>query len=644
MPESFQAKWRKFRETCDPASVRILIVFAFLETLLSIYLIAGPNPWESSIIKRIAAGKSLRLEHFIVIGLWWGCLLGWIGTLIGLATSRWWGRPQTGIHPDLNPIGPKAAKWTLIFAMAAMALAVWPRMARLHHSLWNDEEYHLRTYVLGNWEPKGDGTLKLDAVTWKQAIFGNEKGNNHIWASIESRIGHRLSGNDWSDTTTFSETGLRALPFASGILTVGVLVLLGAALGSPRAGLAAGLILALHPWHVRWSVEIRGYSTMLFASTAGLFCLLRAFQTNRWRWWLGFALAQTLTLLSFAGSVYVVAAQNLVAFSLIAWSGAAGPVRLGSAARLLVAGILSFIPVALIMGPHVPQIAQYLKSSHDYAEIGRGWFIDLWSHLSTGLRPTGDAPGSTMGISAGDLIQAAPWKRWILNALLPAFLLAGLFQMTKQDWRTRLVGATLLLAGILAVVHNSLSGSAFMTWYVIYLVPLFALAVAQGALLLGKLRPNTLGSLPLIVAAGFSVVTAPALGRIMQVPRQPIRETVAAMRGISPALQEADARVLTASFGDGARQMLSYDPRLKVLKTPEELQALIQQATDGPNPLFLCFRGPASMATESPALLQAVLTDPRWLKLPSVQGMEAMLSYDLYRFAPEAIEKIELKN
>lgn len=644
MAESFQAKWRRFRETCDPASVRILIAFAILETLLSIYLIAGPNPWEDSITKRIAAGKELKLDQFITIGVWWGCLLGWIGTLIGLATSRWWGRPQSGVHPDLSPPGAKAVKWTLIFALAAMALAVWPRMARLNHSLWNDEEYHLRTYVLGDWEPKGDGTLELDAVTWKEAIFGNEKGNNHIWASVESRLGHRLSGHDWSKDTTFSEAGLRALPFLSGILTVGVVVLLGAAFGSPRAGLAAGLILALHPWHVRWSVEIRGYSTMLLAITAGLFCLLRAFQTNRWRWWLGFALAQAMTLLCFAGSVYVVAAQNLVAFSLIALSGAAGPVRLGNAARLLVAGILSFIPIALIMGPHVPQIAQYLKSSHEYAEIGRGWFIDLWSHLTTGLRPTGDPADTSLGLSAAELMQAPPWRRWMLNGVIPLLLLLGIFQMARQDWRTRLVGATILLAGLFAVVHNSFSGSAFLTWYVIYLVPLFALVLAQGALQVGKLRPRTLDSLPLVVAAGFSVVTAPALARIMQVPRQPIRETVAAMRGMSPALQEADARVLTASFGDGARQMLSYDPRLKVLKTPDDLRALIQQASDGQNPLFLCFRGPASMSVESPALLQAILSDPRWQKLPPVQGMEAMLSYDLYHFAPEAIEKIELKN
>jgi hypothetical protein len=129
----------------------------------------------------------------------------------------------------------------------------------------------------------------------------------------------------------------------------------------------------------------------------------------------------------------------------------------------------------------------------------------------------------------------------------------------------------------------------------------------------------------------------------MSVPRQPTREAVADMRGISPALTTADPHPLTASFGDGARQMLSYDPRLQILKTSQELSALINRAVSENCPLFLCLRGPATIASEAPELLQAVISDPRWQKLPSVSGMEAKLSYDLYRFAPSEIQRIQLQ-
>ena len=638
-----QARWHPFRDSRDPASLRVLLALAAASTLLALYLLLGPNPWEPSLLKRLAAGKPLKLDHFIQIGLWWGALASLAAALLALATLHWWSPPLSAVYPDLAPPPPRAARWTLLFAFAAMLLAAWPRIARLDHSLWNDEEYHLRTYALGTWEPTPEGALTFQPISWKEAFFENEKGNHHLWASVESRLGHALSGHDWTPQTSFSEAGLRLLPCASGILTVGLLVLLGAALGSSRAGLAAGLILALHPWHVRWSVETRGYSTMLLAITASLLCLVRALQTNRWRWWLGYAAAQTLFLLCFAGSVYLAAAQNLVALTLIFTSKNPFTLRRNSASRLITAGILSFIPTALLLGPHLPQIAAYLHSAHDYAPIGPSWFTDLWAHLVTGLRPDADPPGTSQGLALANLIEAAPWKRYLLYGLIPCLSALGLFALLRQDWRTRLVAASLLLAALLAIAHNALSGTAFLTWYLLYLLPAFALSLVWGALALAKALPRSPSSFPLAAALLYSLLTAPALARIIAVPRQPIRETVAAMRGQAPALQAADDHILTASFGGGARQMLSYDPRLHILKTTADLENLIQLALSTQRPLFLCFRGPDAIAAECPELLAALTSDPRWQALPPILGMEAMLSYHLYRFAPDAIPKISLQ-
>lgn len=632
---------QRFKGSRDPASCWVVFALLAVAVTWAIYLMAGPRPWEDSLVKRLASGKSLKLEHYIQIGVWWGAAAGFLASLVGLATVKWWSLPQAAVYPDLQPPSRTVVRWTWCFAVAATLLAAWPRYARMDHSLWNDEEYHLRSYVLGEFKPTEDGSLTFEAVTWPEAIFLNEKGNHHIWASIENRFGHFLSGHSAGDDT-FSEAGLRLVPFVSGILTVGTLVLLGAALGSPRAGLAAGLILALHPWHVRWSVEIRGYSTMLFAITAGLLCLVRALQTNRWRWWFGFAAAQALFLLCFAGSVYVVAAQNVVALLVIWRSGAPGTIRRAGAARLITAGIFSFIPTALILGPHVPQLAAYLKSANEYAPIGLGWFTDLWTHLVTGLRPSGDPPGTSVGIALSDLTDTAPWKGWIVFGLIPLLSLGGLGALLRQDWRTRLVAGTLLLAAGLAIVHNALSGAPFLTWYLLYLLPLFALSLVWAARGLMALQPRALTSLPLIFAVLFSLFTASALGKMMHIPRQPIREVVAAMRGSAPALGKADPKILTASFGDGARQMLSYDPRLRLLKSPADLEALIHLAINSQQPLFLCLRGPAAMAQENPVLLQAVTGDPRWQRLPPVLGMEAMLSYDLYRFAPESVSRLQL--
>lgn len=635
-------EWPRFRQSRDPASLRVVMGLAIIFVALSVYLLAGPNPWESSITKRLASGKALKLEQLIPYGLWWGALVAWGAAGFALATVRWWSRPHTAVFPDLQPPGPRAGKWTMIFAIAAMALACWPRVARMNHSLWTDEEYHLRTYVWGSVKTDLTGSTKFDAITWPEAVFGNEKGNNHLWSSIEARVGHQLTGHGWGPESTFSESSLRLFPFTTGILTVGMMVLLGTALGGPRIGLAAGLILALHPWHVRWSVEIRGYSTMLFAIVAGLHCLVRALQTNRWRWWTGYSACQCLFLLCFAGSLYVAAAQNLVTLGIILCSAAPAAVRWAGASRLVTAGILSLILTALLFGPHVPQITAYLNAAHEYAPISPAWFVDLWTHLVVGLQPVSDPPGTSLGMGMDQLAAAAPWKKSIVYLVFPALTALGLFTLLRQDWRTRLVGGTLLAAGLLAVIHNSLSGAPFLTWYLLYLIPLFILCLIFGGLALVRLRPKQLASLPLILTVVFAIVTAPAMERMMNIPRQPIREAVGAMIGMPYQPGKSHPEILTASFGDGARQLQSYDRDLRILKTTAELAALILKATAESKPLYLCLRGPHLVAAEAPELHRALTTDARWQQLPPVQGMEAMLSYEIYRFAPASIGRIKL--
>ena len=637
------AKWGEFRESRDPASLRVLVALLLCATGLALYLILEPRPWDGSISRRLSAGKELKLEHFIQIGMWWGAAVGFLASIAGLATVQGWSRPHTAVYPELRPPTHRVLRWTWVFAGAAVLLAIWPRSSRLDHSLWNDEEMHLRYYVLGKYEPASDGSLAFDPVSLQDSVFFNKKGNNHLWSALEVRAGHLLSGHDWSPGSGFSERGLRGAPFISGVLTAGILVLLGAAMGSARAGLAAGLIIALHPWHVRWSVEIRGYSTMLLAITGGLLCLVRALGTNRWRWWLGVAFAQAIFLLCFAGSLYVAAAQNLVALVCILRSGSAQMIRWCSAFRLMVAGVFSLIPVALLMGPSVPQIAAYLREHHSYAPIDMAWFADLWAHLVTGLRRIGDAPGLSAGLGVNDLTASAPWRGWVIFGILPALTVIGLWFLFRQDWRTRLVAGTLLLAAVLALGHNALSGTAFVTWYLLYLIPLFALSLAWAGKGLHSFYPKIPSSLPLFVAVLFSVTISPALQKITTMPRQPIREVVAAMRGVSPALTQADPGILTASFGDGARQMLSYDPRLQVLKTTADLDRLTDLATSAKRSLMLCFRDREGMKVEEPQLLEAVTADPRWQRLPDIQGMEAMWSYELYRFAPDIVEKIGLK-
>lgn len=632
--------WRAFLGRRGPANAAAVVATAAALAGLVIFLLAGDKPWGGEIAKRLAAGRELKLEHLVTIGLWRGAAAGAALCALALAAWRWWSLPQAPVFPEAENPAPagtsqRGRRWIWVFAGITALLAAWPRSARLDHSLWNDEEVHLRNYVWGAYEPGEDGALRFKPVDWRHALFYNKKGNNHQWASVECRLGHLLTGGNWGPESVFRERHLRLFPWLSGILTCGAVVLLGAAMGNPRAGLAAGLMLALHPWHARWSVEIRGYSTMMFAMTAGLLCLLRALQSNRWRWWAGFAACQAVFLLCFAGSLYVAAAQNLVALAVIWKSPAAFPARRQAAARLALAGVWSAVPVALLTGPTIPQLLAYLKLPHGYSLMDKWWYADLWAHLTTGLRLNGDPPGASNGLGVNDLVAATPWRGWMVKFALPALFVSGVYFLLKSGWRARLVAGAVLLGGGMALAHNTLSHSPMMTWYVVYLTIPFVLALAWAAAELGRFYPRAARSLPPLMAVVFALFTSPALAKIMSVPRQPIRETVQATRGVSPALKGADDKILTASFGAGARQMLSYDPRLRVLKTPEEMDRLEEQAIAENRPLYLTLRGREGLKTEEPELTAALERDPRWRLVERVLGMEEMLSYEIYEFSPD---------
>ncbi len=94
-----------------------------------------------------------------------------------------------------------------------------------------------------------------------------------------------------------------------GTLGVAFIYLLGRTLGGPRAGLLAALFLAISPFAVSWSQEMRMYIGASAAATASLWAALRYWQTGRWRPWALYVLATAagLWLLYLSVSVLIIA-------------------------------------------------------------------------------------------------------------------------------------------------------------------------------------------------------------------------------------------------------------------------------------------------------------------------------------------------
>ena len=630
----------------EPASLRVMALLGILALGLVVFLISADKPWAAAVVKRLHSEKGPRLADYITMGMWWGGVAALGSCIAGLLLQKWWSLPSGGAFPREEPAhSPAMRKWVLATTLAAVFLAGWVRQPRLSHGLWNDELMHLRYYTWGAHELQEDGKMKFDPVTWQEALFQNKKGNNHIWASIEARVGHLLGGGTWDGEKPFTEAWLRTLPFLSGLGTVVLIALLGGAMGNARAGFAAALIVAMHPWHARWSVEIRGYSTMMLAITGALYCLIQALQTGRWRWWLGFSAAQTVFLLAFAGSLYVAVAINCVALLLLWRQATPGRDRAAAVTRLLVSGFLSVVPLALIMGPSVPQILAYLRTDHSYEVLNGAWFQDLAASLLSGLSSTVNPEGDGGGLSFQSLAASSLWRQVLLLGILPLLILGGLWILLRQSWRTQLACGTLLVAGLLAVGHNALNHSPMMTWYLLYLIPLLALSLAFAGSWLARKFPTVplIQSAPLVIAALYAATVLPGLERIRAVPSHTLRQAVLAARGAAPAPANSADTTLTATLGTGAGQHESYDPRVKEINEPAELEALIQQADRESRRLVVYFADAWGLAhprpgkeknTGWPEILKLVQAGDRFRKIGDFPATQAMWSTTAWEYEP----------
>ncbi|MEZ5299975.1 MAG: glycosyltransferase family 39 protein [Verrucomicrobiales bacterium] len=443
------------------------------------WMLGHDPPWDSEAARRIAEGKKLKPEHYGATGLWWAAAANALLAAGALAFAKLWspGLAAADPAPLLEPgRGRKAFAFTLLAAVLCGAIL---RAPRLTHSLWNDEEYSARTYVWGKFEPGGGGALEFKPVTWAEAAWKN-KVNNHLLHTFEAR----LSLKAWQAMAgrgpeAFSEAALRFFPFLSGVGTIALVGLLGAMAAGPRAGIAAAILLAISPWHLRYSVEARGYATMMFCMAAALCCLLPALRTGRWRWWLGYAAAQAGYLLCFLGSIYVFALGNAAAAAIILAGRGYRGARGRWLSRLGVANVATLLLFAPAIAPSVPQIAEYMDDPIAVeGGMGAAWLRDFWTHLTLGFPWESQLDGEHLGTSAETLgkanILAKAWVAWIA----PVLGGAGIALLLWRGWRGRLIAAALAGGAAAAVAESWATGSPMHIWYLIYAT--MALAIALG--------------------------------------------------------------------------------------------------------------------------------------------------------------------
>ena len=163
----------------------------------------------------------------------------------------------------------------------------------------------------------------------------------------------------WAWMRLFGESlpSARALSVIAGLATVVVFSVLALKVLERKTALAASLLLALSPFHIHYSQEIRMYSFLGLWLLLATYCYWRGSRSDGWLWWLGFAVFAALGQYT----------QSLAAFYLAALALWPLITRNGRALkRTVLAGSLAL----LLYLPWLVQVPGQL------ARVGHAYWID----------------------------------------------------------------------------------------------------------------------------------------------------------------------------------------------------------------------------------------------------------------------------
>ena len=214
-----------------------------------------------------------KLEDYVRGRSRWAGLINLVPLACLALTTGWWARPMPALACALEKSLPKLPKGFFLCVGGAMAACAILGFPRLGQSLWEDEEYSVRRCIVGGYRVQEDGNVVVKKLPWKVTLWKYGLPTNHIFQSILSRSIHSAWRTIARPTgLQLSEAATRLPSYVSGILLVGVVALLAARFGLAWEGALAAWLIAIHPWHLRFATEARGYG--LVALLIPVSCLL----------------------------------------------------------------------------------------------------------------------------------------------------------------------------------------------------------------------------------------------------------------------------------------------------------------------------------------------------------------------------------
>lgn len=587
------------------------------------YLVFGGKPWEPKVAARLASESGGKIQDIVQAWSWYGAAANAVLIVGLLAALPLWMRPLV-VAPQT---AAKGGRWFWGAVGGAVLLCGVLAAPRLAFSLWDDEEYSLRRAILGSWERGKGGALEFDALSWRETLWNYKKPNNHVLHSLAARASIEV----WSAFAKpanrgVNEVALRAPAFVAALLGLVSVAWLLRSMGYPAAGALAAFLLAVQPWYLRYASEARGYALVLALLPLALGLLLRALEEGRWRWWIGFGLAQFTVLWTNPGPLWVLVLANLGAAAAIA-VGRCGRERGIFFGRWIVGNLSGAIPAVVAMFPHLPQVKRYLTTPEAIGTMGPPWLKDVGCYLLAGIpwkqpgEPRGDFP------EMARFAAATPWLFWAAFALATTAVCAGMARLAaRRDPQIIVVLAA--FGGPVTYLFAAGKGMFLWEWYMVFMLPFLAVFAGLGADLLVSRAPAAIRAGFLAVFfAGYACLVWPNVAIMRAGSMQPVRESVLLTRPSLDPLDPANAAVITAGF-----QAMPgwYDPLMRKIGSEAELRALIAEARATGTAMFVNLGNIGLARARMPERLR-VVEGPDFELVAELPGFKKIWTRRVYR-------------
>lgn len=604
-----------------------LVVLGIL--LLGRYFWTIPHGGMAKVLKSIeeahARGDLASTEEYMKASLPKAGRAAFYASLLLLLAGPWLTGPAGDVKVMEKGRQP-ACRWLWGVTLLMIAISAWLNAPRLSHSFWNDEEWTARRLIVGDFH-SGE---KSRHPGWEKTFFFYVDPNNHPLFSVLARLSNSLvPAPQAKNEFAFQEWPIRLPAYLFGLAGLAALAWFASVTGMARAGIVAVIWLALHPWHVRYGVDARGYSLLFAFLPLSMGLLWRALATGSMRTWVLYGVVEFFVLWTYPGALYFVMILNLVGCGMILTT----PPPVGrwlQFRRFATANVLGGILTFLMLAPCVQPMVRFLHGERLRGALAPHWIENTLSGLFTGVTWF-RWDEHEMALCWERVWDHAPWQVVPVLVLLAVAFIAGVVSLLRGG-RARLWLLVLLLGvGPFMFIMARSQGNVLYSWYLVIGLPGLALVIGAGVeFLASRCLPKTM---PCICCALFLIVfgiaTWPQNNQLRRYSVEQMRESVAAMRPECNAVTGDRTKVLTASANFPARL---YDPYAVPVKTPADLQVLMARADAEKLPLFINFGDKSFFRMRDPSLAALLDDTTKFEELPHFLGIHNQYERCVYRY------------